>query len=68
MGLALEESIDELEKIESNGVTAYIATTLKEYASGRGTITIDYTSQSVGSGGFMVTLGEKDPGSCGFSC
>lgn len=66
--MALEESVDGLEKLESNGITAYIDPALKEFASGRGTINIDYVSYPGGRGGYMVTLGDQQGCSSGNCC
>ena len=69
MGMALEESVDGLVKLESNGVTAYVEETFSKYLEGQGGIHIDHVSQESGGRGFTVTVGTA--GSCGsnaFSC
>ena len=66
--MALEESIEDLEKIESNSVTAYIDPKLKEYVKKLGKVTLDFVSSAVG-GGYRIMIGEGcDPGGCGGSC
>lgn len=63
--MALEESVDELEAVESNGVTAYIDANLKAYVTELGGINIDFVSRD-GGGGYMVTVGDpNDVSGCG---
>jgi len=62
--LALEESVDGLEKLESNGIAAYIEQGLNEYLKNIGNINIDYISNDPGPGGYRVTIGEKSCGDC----
>ena len=57
--MALEESTDGLEELESNGVTAYIDPKLKEMLRTHGTIIVDYMKQGFG-GGYVLTVGEKN--------
>ena len=57
--MALEESVEDLEKMESNGITAYIQSSLREYASGLGRISIDYVQQPGGDSGYVVTIGTQ---------
>jgi len=68
--MALEGSVEGLEKLESNGVIAYIDSGLREFVNGHGKINIDYVQRSPGHGGYMVTIG--DASGCGsggsFSC
>jgi len=60
--MALEESIDKLEKMEHNGVTAYIASDLKKSLEQFGAINIDYVTRPEGGGGYMIRAGQ--PGDC----
>ena len=70
--MTLEESVDNLHQLESNGVTAYIDPTLKKYLEGQGSINIDHVKRDSGEGGYMVTVGTPgSSGSCGsgqFEC
>ncbi len=59
--MALEESIDKLEKLENNGVTAFIAPDLKKALSDLGAINIDYVTRPEG-GGYIIRAGQ--PGDC----
>ena len=65
MGMALDESVDNLEEMESNGIPVYIEPKLKEFLQQFQTITIDYVSGPQGSG-YMVTVGAGcgEAGSC----
>lgn len=68
--MALEESIEGLEMIESNNITAYIEPKLKEYLTQLGKVTIDYASSAMG-GGYRIMIGEGgdcSSGGCGGSC
>ena len=60
--MALDESVDKLEKLEDNGITAYIDPNLKEALSQFGHINIDFVRRPDGSGGYMIRAGE--PGDC----
>ncbi len=67
--MALEESIDGLEKVESNSITLYLDKNLKEYLEKNGTVSIDFQSYPSGGGGYMITVGGGcDTSSCGDSC
>ena len=65
--MALEESIDGLEKIEANGVSAYIDPNLKAFLNQFGSINVDFIQREVGSSGFTIKVGSGDSGcsSCG---
>ena len=56
MGMALDESTEGLEKLNSNGINAWIDPQLKTYLSQIGEINIDYVTNEYGSG-YMVTVG-----------
>ena len=65
--MALEESIDGLDAIDSNGITAYIDPKLKAFLTQFGEINVDYVS-SMGRSGFTVQAGSgADCSSCGGS-
>ena len=62
--MALEESIDGLHQLDSNGVTAYIDPKLKSFLEQFGQINVDFVS-SMGRSGFTVQAGQGgDCGSC----
>ena len=63
--MALEESIDGLEKLESNGVTAWIDPRVNEYVDKLGDINIDFIDDGTRRG-FVMTAGKSSDGSgCG---
>jgi hypothetical protein len=55
--MALDESVDGLEKLESNGVEAYIEPGLKEFLAQFEQINVDYVSQ-MGRSGFSISVGK----------
>lgn len=61
MGMALDESTDDMEKVESNGVEAWIDPKVLEYLKQYGDITVDYVTRPEGSG-YMISVG--NPGDC----
>jgi Fe-S cluster assembly iron-binding protein IscA len=61
MGMTLDESIEDLDKLESNGVTAFIDPKVLVYLEQFGAINIDYVSHN-GQSGYMVKVGAA---SCG---
>jgi len=65
LGMALEESVDKLEKLESDRFTAYIDPGLKDFVDGFGSIHIDYVDRNgdFGDSGYLVTI--VDPGVAG---
>jgi Fe-S cluster assembly iron-binding protein IscA len=67
LGLALDESVDGLEKLESNGITAYIDPGLKDFLTQYGGISIDYVKRQFG-GGYVVSAGQSSEGGCGSGC
>ena len=69
LGLALEESIEGLKKLESNSIQAYLDANLFEFLEQNGSVTIDYMNHATG-GGYRITVGESDcdSGGCGGSC
>jgi hypothetical protein len=64
--MALDESTENLDKLESNGVTAYIDHALNENLASAGDISIDYIEMENGPSGYQIAVGEKkcDSGSC----
>lgn len=60
--MALDESINELEMLESNGITAYIDRKLHQSMEQFGQINIDFITQPDGTGGYMINAGQ--PGNC----
>ena len=63
--MALDEPTDEMEKLESNGISAHIDTRLHEMLKQFGDINIDYVTGPQGKG-YSVRAG--DPGECGGGC
>lgn len=61
MGMALDESTENLEKVESNGVEAYIDPKVIEYLKKFGNVNVDFVTSPQGSG-YQITVG--DPGGC----
>ncbi len=56
MGMTLDESTDGMEKLESNGVSAYIDPDLYRNLSQRGNIYIDYGTDRFGMTGFSISI------------
>jgi hypothetical protein len=65
--MTLEESVDNLEKMESNGISAYIDPNLKNRLAEYGEITVDYVSRGISGGGFMIQLTNGQDG-CNEGC
>lgn len=63
--MALEESTEGMERLESNAVAAYIDPELKNHLVRYGVISIDYVSNTMGQSGYKIVLGEDDPCSSG---
>ncbi len=61
--MTLYESADGLEKLESNGVTAYIDPRLKEFLANIGDIRVDYIDDEAHSG-YTIKIGEGGCGDC----
>ena len=64
--MALEESIDGLEKLESPGVAAYIAPELREYLGLGAQIMVEYVTREWGGSGLVIRLANQN-GDCGCS-
>lgn len=58
--MTLEESVAGLEKLESNGIDAYIEGGLYELISQRGNIYIDFAKEQLGGKGFRISI-KKTP-------
>jgi Fe-S cluster assembly iron-binding protein IscA len=56
--MALDESKDQLEALESNGITAYIDPRLKEQLDQMGDIYVDYQDHGIGARGFSIRVGQ----------
>ncbi|MBU8934810.1 MAG: hypothetical protein KOO62_12540 [candidate division Zixibacteria bacterium] len=68
--MALDESTENLEKLESNGVCAYVDPNLIKFLGNYGEINIDYVTPESGPSGFTIKVGNPDscdPNACG-SC
>jgi len=66
--MALEESVDGMEMLESNGISAYLDAGLKNLIKNLGRITIDFITTPYGASGYSVTVGDKNCSSGGCSC
>ncbi|MEW5797060.1 MAG: hypothetical protein AB1772_11980 [Candidatus Zixiibacteriota bacterium] len=60
--MALDESIRDLDKLEHNGVTAYIDPGLKKALEQFGVINIDFVTRPDGTSGYLIRAGH--PGDC----
>jgi len=68
VGMTLHASTGELQKIESNGVEAYMDPKALEYINKQfGDINVDFVTRDEGSG-HMVTVGDGSAGECGSGC
>ena len=67
--MALDEPTEDMIKLESNGIEAYIEKRLKDFLGQYGSINIDYVNHPTGSG-FTIRAGDgsADCGSCGGTC
>ena len=65
LGMTLDESIEGLKKLESNGINAYIDNDLAGNLLSIGKINIDFVKPQFGRAGYTITVGEKkDCGGC----
>ncbi|MCK4302135.1 MAG: hypothetical protein KAW91_05145 [candidate division Zixibacteria bacterium] len=62
--MALDESTDHLEQLESNGVNAFIDSKVLKHIEQHGDIRIDYVTRPEGSG-YMISIGNPDCSACG---
>jgi Fe-S cluster assembly iron-binding protein IscA len=64
--MALEGSVANLDKVESNGITAYIDPNLNAYMKQLGGISVDYTNSNPGQTGYLIRPGNQaDKSACG---
>lgn len=56
-----------MEKLESNGITAWVDGKLMSFLSTVGKVTIDYRDDPPGNSGYIITAGERNC-SGGCSC
>ena len=65
MGMALDESTDEMQKLESNGIEAFIDPRVAESIKSLGDINIDFVNGPQGSG-YTIKVGDPScsPDSC----
>lgn len=70
LGMALEAKVENMDKIEANGIEAYIDPRLNEYLSNLGGVNIDFVSRDGGESGYMIRTGKQVDGSAcgGCSC
>ncbi len=68
LGMALEESVDGMEKMEVNSISIYIDKQLREFIAQNGKINIDFQEYPSGGGGYLITVGENGVHDCGGSC
>jgi len=58
--MTLYESTDGLEKLESNGLTAYIDPSLYKQLQEVGAINIDYVINQTGQSGYRIVIGNPE--------
>lgn len=65
--MALDEPKDSLDRLDSNGITAYIDPKLNEYLAQVGDIRVNYITNETGSG-YSIRVGElkcgQEQGGC----
>ena len=66
--MTLEESIDGLEKLESNGVTAWIDPRVNEYLAQLGGVSVDFIDDGTRRGYVLTTGNPGDKKDCGGGC
>lgn len=66
--MALDESIENLEEMQSNGITAFVDSKLSGLLKQFGDIHIDYISNAMQGSGFIIKVGNQDYSSKGCSC
>jgi hypothetical protein len=60
--MALDESTDGLEKLDSNGIIVYVDPRLKEHLVKFGEVKVDYITDQGGKSGYTISIGDS---SCG---
>jgi len=68
LGLALDDAVENFQKLESNGVTAYIEPNLHKETEKMGDITIDFVTNDLGQTGYKIFVGEPGGGCGSCSC
>lgn len=63
--MALDESIDGLEKMISNGINVFIDPRLKDHLIKFGGVLIDFTTSPTGQSGYSIKIGNTDDCSSG---
>jgi hypothetical protein len=64
MGMALDESTENLDKLESNGIIAFIDSRLNMQLSQFGDINIDYVTTPTGQSGYRIQVGSDNCKGC----
>lgn len=67
LGMGLEDTTEGLEKLESNGIQAYLDPKLNDYLKAIGDIKIDYVSSNQGEG-YTIKVGDMSCDKSGCSC
>ncbi len=57
--MALEGSVANLDKVESNGITAYIDPKLHAYMKQLGGVSVDYVERGPGQAGYSIRPGAQ---------
>jgi len=63
--MTLDESNDGLEKLDSNGITAYIDAKLLAELNRVGDINVDFITNEAGQSGYSVRIGDPGAGCAG---
>ena len=58
--MTLYESTDELEELQSNGLTAYIEPNIYKQLQKLGAINIDFITNELGQSGYRITVGNPE--------
>jgi hypothetical protein len=66
--MALEESVDDMDKMEANSISIYIDKQLSGFIEQNGKINIDFQEYPSGGGGYLITVGEHGAHNCSGSC
>ena len=66
--MTLDESVDKLDKLDSNGITAFIDPSLNGELTKLGDIKVDFITNDSGQSGYVVSVGEPGAGCGGCSC
>ncbi len=64
MGMALDETNDEMAELESNGISAFVTPDLKGMLTTLGAINIDFVNPGFGKAGFSIRFSENNCGDC----